>query len=131
MTSGPSRLSASHEPRGCILIVDDDQAIRETLRAALTDSGYDVEEAVDGQEAIDKMAGNTYQAVLLDLMMPNVNGQDVATLTQYFLDHEATRLIVMTARGRVDSSALYDAGVAQIIHKPFDLVEIERALEAS
>ena len=63
------------EPRA--LVVDDDEAIRNLLATLVAYQGYDVETAKDGQEAIDRLLGDGYSLVLLDLMMPKVDGYSV------------------------------------------------------
>ena len=61
-----------------ILVVDDEQAVRESLDRALRLEGYDVELAADGQEALERVAERTRpDAIVLDLMMPHVDGLEV------------------------------------------------------
>ena len=60
-----------------VLVVDDDGAIRGLLRSVLRRDGYMVEEAADGVEALEKMRDRAFGAILLDLMMPRMNGWEV------------------------------------------------------
>jgi CheY-like chemotaxis protein len=60
-----------------ILIVDDDLFIRELYEEIIQKSGYEVEVATDGVEAVDKIRNNTYSLILLDMNMPNLNGLGV------------------------------------------------------
>ena len=63
-----------------ILIVDDDQAIRATIKAILEDEGYDVEVASNGKEAIEKTQGESYNAALLDIRLPDIEGVELLKL---------------------------------------------------
>ena len=60
-----------------LLIVDDDKQIRELLAFDISHSGYIVDTAVDGQEGLNKALENHYDLILLDVMMPKMNGYDV------------------------------------------------------
>ena len=65
------------QPRKKVLVVDDDDAIRTMVERVLKREQYDVESARDGYEAIEKLNRNDYATVLLDLMMPRVDGHGV------------------------------------------------------
>lgn len=62
---------------GCVLVVDDDEALREIVAEAISDAGYDVEQAENGVEALDKMRQKAPCIVVLDLMMPVMDGWEV------------------------------------------------------
>jgi two-component system response regulator MprA len=109
-----------------VLVVDDDRAIRETLRYVLEDEGYIVEEAMDGLAALDLLRGaSAPHVVLLDIMMPRLDGVGVLKVVAH--DQRLASLnayVVITAnRYRLDSSAthlLADLGVP-VVPKPFDM----------
>jgi CheY-like chemotaxis protein len=110
----------------CVLVVDDDQAIRETLRLVLEDSNYVVLEAPDGQTAL-RMARESQErmVVLLDLIMPGFDGEQVLSAVAGD-DTLATRhvYILMTAAHKRLSPtlrALLEMVTAPIMQKPFDL----------
>jgi two-component system, OmpR family, response regulator CpxR len=67
-------VAISTAPKGEVLVVEDDFAIRETLRELLEDEGYDVSWASNGQEALDLLARRAPRVILLDLMMPVMDG---------------------------------------------------------
>ena|ERR1051326_1318908 len=108
-----------------LLIVDDDAPIRETLREALEDEGYEVEEAADGLAALEKLrASQEGMVVLLDHLMPKLDG--VAMLRTIQTDPRLARrhvYILLTARSRMTTS-VHDLATTlkvTIVRKPFDL----------
>lgn len=109
-----------------VLIVDDDRAIREMLRAVLSDAGYAIVEAADGVEAVDTLLLTSEQlVVLLDLMMPRMTGWDVlALLAQNDTLLHRHSVIVMTANPRA-LQAHVPSGLSlnaiPVLEKPFDL----------
>ena len=117
-------------PIGRILVVDDDEDVRNLLTAALTDAGYDVLTAADGEEAIVAAIRRPPDLIVLDLMMPRVSGW---TFTERYSREPGPHapIIVLTA---VSSTVLRlpEHGVARILPKPFSvdalLSHIERAL---
>ena len=113
-----------------ILVVDDERAVRESLRRALELEGYDVELAADGQEALDRLeAGPDPDAVILDVLMPAVDGLEVCTR----LRRSGSRLpvLMLTARAEVENRvAGLDAGADDYVTKPFALEELLARLRA-
>jgi DNA-binding response OmpR family regulator len=106
-----------------ILIVDDDDAIRTMVERVLRREKYDVEIARDGYEAIEKLARNDYGTVLLDLMMPRVDGHGVLQ----FLETQRPdppRVIVMTANMHGASATVSARPVFRVLAKPFDIREL-------
>jgi two-component system, response regulator FlrC len=101
-----------------VLLVDDDHAVRQSLGRALRSEGYAVIEAVNGQDALAKLAESTVDLVLLDLNMPVVNGWD--TLDQIKEINPFLPVIVITARPNQHHAAAR-AGVAAVLEKPLAL----------
>lgn len=84
-----------------ILIVDDDQPLRELYRERLTIAGYKVDEAADGQEALAKVQQNpSYAAILLDIMMPKMSGMDVLESLKTLSETKDIPILILTALGR-------------------------------
>ena len=77
-----------------VLIADDEKIVRDLLRAVLEHDGHTVEEATDGQEALDAHARSAYDVVIVDLIMPRKNGLD--TVLELRAQRPETRVIVMT-----------------------------------
>jgi two-component system, OmpR family, response regulator MprA len=107
-----------------ILVVDDEPAVRESLRRALSLEGYDVELAADGAEALDAVASQTGpDAILLDVLMPRVDGLEVARRLR--AKGVRTPILMLTARDEVqDRVAGLDAGADDYVVKPFALEEL-------
>ncbi|MEU6130875.1 response regulator transcription factor [Saccharopolyspora sp. NPDC047091] len=106
-----------------ILVVDDDRAVRESLRRSLQFNGYQVELAADGQQALDQLADQRPDAMVLDVMMPRLDGLEVARRLRSTGDD--LPILVLTARDAVsDRVAGLDAGADDYLPKPFALEEL-------
>ena len=106
-----------------ILIVDDDDEIRELLEFDIASSGYFVDTAKDGLEGLNKALNNTYDLVLLDVMMPKMNGFEVCkNIRQAKL---AVPILMLTAKGTIDDKTVgFDSGADDYLVKPFDIQEV-------
>jgi two-component system response regulator MprA len=112
-----------------ILVVDDDQAVRESLRRALILEGYEVELAADGTQALRSLSQSAPDAIILDLQMPDVDGLEVCRRLRALGD--ATPVLMLTARDAVgDRVEGLDAGADDYLVKPFDLNELFARLRA-
>ena len=112
-----------------ILVVDDDRAVRESLRRSLQFNGYQVELAADGQQALDWLADQRPDAMVLDVMMPRLDGLEVARRLRSTEDD--LPILVLTARDAVsDRVAGLDAGADDYLPKPFALEELLARLRA-
>ena len=106
-----------------ILVVDDEQAVRESLRRSLRFNGYEVLTANDGLEAVEAVRAKNPELLILDVMMPNMDGLEVCrTLRSEGWDRP---ILVLTARDGVsDRVAGLDAGADDYLPKPFALEEL-------
>ncbi|MDY6996197.1 MAG: response regulator transcription factor [Actinomycetota bacterium] len=112
-----------------ILVVDDDRAVRESLRRSLSFNGYSVELAQDGREALDLIASDRPDAVVLDVMMPRVDGLEVCR--QLRSTGDDLPILVLTARDSVSERvAGLDAGADDYLPKPFALEELLARMRA-
>ena len=114
-----------------VLVVDDERAVRESLRRALELEGYDVELAVDGEEALERLGAPiaAADAVILDVLMPGVDGLEVCRRLR--AGANAVPVLMLTARAEVDSRvAGQDAGADDYLPKPFALAELLARLRA-
>jgi two-component system OmpR family response regulator len=106
-----------------VLIAEDEPAIAEQLRAALGDAGYAVDVAADGDRADFLVATEHYDAVLLDLGLPRVDG--LTLLQRWRRDGVAAPVLVLTARGTWHEKVTgIDAGADDYVAKPFEIAEV-------
>ncbi len=113
-----------------ILVVDDERAVRESLRRALELEGYEIKLAADGEEALDRLQSDAQaDAVILDVLMPGIDGLEVCRR----LRRGGSRLpvLMLTARAEVENRvAGLDAGADDYVTKPFALEELLARLRA-
>jgi len=111
-----------------VLIVDDDDGIRASLRMALEDQGYRVDEAPDGETALDRVRSGAPDVVLLDLMLPGMDGFECCRQLRRTSD---VPVLIVSARGDShDVVAGLEAGADDYIRKPFDVPELSARLRA-
>ena len=112
-----------------ILVVDDERAVREALERALRLEGYEVASVADGQEALVSLAGRSVDAVVLDVLMPVLDGLETCRTLRRQGDD--TPVLMLTARHDVsDRVAGLDAGADDYLVKPFALDELLARLRA-
>ena len=112
-----------------VLVVDDDRAIRESLARALELEGYAVEVVVDGVEALARTRQEGFDALVVDVMMPGVDGLGVCRVLRTAGDR--TPILMLTARVETpDRVAGLDAGADDYLPKPFELDELLARLRA-
>ena len=112
-----------------VLVVDDDPAVRESLRRSLVFNGYQVELAADGEQALRAVADSRPDAVVLDVMMPRLDG--LATCRALRAAGDDVPVLMLTARDEVaDRVAGLDAGADDYLPKPFALEELLARLRA-
>ncbi|WP_110113009.1 response regulator transcription factor [Bacillus sp. CGMCC 1.16541] len=105
-----------------LLIVDDEERIRRLLKMYLEKEGYEIEEAEDGDEALDKALNNEYDLILLDIMMPGKDGIEVC---KYIREKKATPIIMLTAKGEEANRVQgFEVGTDDYIVKPFSPREV-------
>lgn len=106
-----------------IVVVDDEQAVRDSLRRSLSFNGYDIVTAEDGEQALEVIEREQPDLVILDVMMPKMDGLEVC---RHLRSHGDDRpILVLTARDGVsDRVAGLDAGADDYLPKPFALEEL-------
>ncbi|GGO76518.1 response regulator transcription factor [Nonomuraea cavernae] len=106
-----------------LLVVDDEPALREALQSSLEFEGYRVVTANDGQAALERLSGESYDAVLLDVMMPRLDGLTACRRLRATGNH--VPVLMLTARDAVgDRVSGLDAGADDYLVKPFELDEL-------
>ena len=109
-----------------ILIVEDEEPISNLIRMSLTKAGYHCEQAFDGESAADAIEGGYYDLILLDIMLPGINGYE---LLEYIKTKEIP-VIFITAMGDLDDRVKgLRAGAEDYITKPFEMLEVQARIE--
>ena len=112
-----------------ILVVEDEQDLNRILAKTLTAEGYSVDACFDGVEALDYLEGAEYDAIVLDVMMPRMDG--FSLLAQMRESGNETPVIFLTAKDSVpDRVRGLDAGADDYLVKPFDIVELIARVES-
>ena len=107
-----------------VLVVDDEQSLRKVLAATLQREGYEVQVAVDGEEALAALDRDGADVVVTDLVMPRMDG--LSLLRKVVARHPDVPVIVVTAHGRVDSAVeAMKAGAFDFVTKPFENAELK------
>jgi DNA-binding response OmpR family regulator len=119
----------SEKQRERILVVDDDEAIRLMVERVLRREQFHVESARDGFEAIEKLSRNSYGTILLDLMMPRIDGAGVLRFLEQHRPESNRAVIVMTANlsfaDEVESKPVF-----RVLSKPFDIRQLVKEVRA-
>jgi DNA-binding response OmpR family regulator len=117
---------AASAPR--ILLVDDEQSIQKLLAYPLRKEGYDVVSALDGREALDRLRDASFDLVVLDLMLPKVDGFDVC---RQIRSHSTVPIIMLTAKAEeIDKVLGLELGADDYITKPFSVREFRSRVKA-
>ena len=109
-----------------VLVVDDQEAIRDTLETALDDEGFTVETAANGREALDILERWKPCVILLDLMMPVMDGW--AFCAEQRRTGDTTPVVLLSAAGKLEAHAL-ELCAAGFIAKPFDIDRVITTIE--
>lgn len=111
-----------------VLIVDDEKLIVKGIRFSLEKDDYEVDTAYDGGEALEKAKENLYDVILLDLMLPVMNGMDVCRQIREFSE---VPIIMLTAKGEdMDKILGLEYGADDYITKPFNILEVKARIKA-
>lgn len=111
-----------------VLVVDDEKLIVKGLKFSLEQDGMTVECAYDGEEALEYAKNNTYDMILLDIMLPKMNGMEVCQQIREFSD---VPIIMLTAKGEdMDKILGLEYGADDYITKPFNILEVKARIKA-
>ena len=111
-----------------ILIVEDDERIRSSMRLALEDEGYEVEDVASGEDAVDRFADQPFDLVLIDLMLPGIDGFEACRPLRR---RAPCPIIMVTARSDThDVVAGLEAGADDYVTKPFVAKELAARIRA-
>lgn len=111
-----------------VLVVDDEKLIVKGIRFSLEQDGMEVDCAYDGEEALQKIKDNEYDIVLLDIMLPRLNGFEVCQQVREF---SAVPIVMLTAKGEdMDKILGLEYGADDYITKPFNILEVKARIKA-
>ena len=111
-----------------ILLVEDDENISNSVTAFLHEAGYDTDACLDGNEALEKFYNNSYHLIILDIMLPGINGHE---LLREFRKLSGTPVLMMTALGDDDNQVrAFDAEADDYVTKPFKIQLLLKRVEA-
>jgi two-component system, OmpR family, alkaline phosphatase synthesis response regulator PhoP len=112
-----------------LLLVEDEPGLVLTLRDRLTREGYSVDTSADGESGLERAAGEAFDLVLLDVMLPRINGLDV--LRELRKRGIETPVIMLTAKGQIaDKVVGLKLGADDYVTKPFEMMELLARIEA-
>ena len=125
----PASLARVAQALGRVLVVDDDEVIRQLIAVNLTLEGFDVVTAVDGQDCLDKVAAINPDVITLDVMMPRLDGWVTAMELRKNPQTSQVKVVLITARAQEDDRSLgRQIGVDAYLTKPFDPGEMIRVV---
>ena len=114
--------------KGSILIVDDDEDILEIFKMALLEEGYGVETAVSGMEALSKVKENNYDVAVLDMVLPDLQGDKLAL--EIKRQHDSVNIIFVTGYASMaDCINSLPIGVSDILLKPITQEELQQVVK--
>jgi DNA-binding response OmpR family regulator len=114
---------ASAGKGGRVLVVDDEPMVRDTLGQVLADEGYTVDTAVDGEDALDRVQEARPDAILLDLMMPGMNGRQFLQILRNEPAYVDVPVLIMTAVHGLEVN-LASIGASEVVEKPFNIDDL-------
>jgi DNA-binding response OmpR family regulator len=109
--------------RGRVLVVDDEPMVRDTLGQFLAEEGYVVDTAVDGSDALDRLRSARPDAILLDLMMPGMNGRQFLQALRDDPTYAQVPVLIMTAVHGLEVN-LASIGASEVVEKPFQIEDL-------
>ncbi len=114
-----------------VLIVDDDQLVRQIVQEILSDENYEIQLAKDGKDALESIHRDQPDIIILDIMMPIMDGLDVSKHLKSNRTTASIPIIMLTARTSIsDKFDGFDAGADEYISKPFDADVLQKRVKS-
>ena len=113
-----------------ILLVDDDETITTPFQLILQNAGYQVDIALTGQQALEKLEETDYQVAILDIILPDIKGEEIARKIRK--QNDDIRFIIITGYSEIDDGVeAIDVGIDDILLKPIEPDELLRTVKES
>jgi two-component system capsular synthesis sensor histidine kinase RcsC len=113
-----------------LLVIDDEAVLRSLLSDMLEACGYQADVAADGPSGLARFREGRYEAVITDLLMPGMNGLQVATEIR-MLDPEARIILLTGSAPALTYNRARESGVTTLLHKPIALADLKTAVDAA
>ena len=111
-----------------LLVVDDEEILLKGLKYSLEQEGYIIDDCVDGIEAYEKAMNNTYDLIVLDLMLPGMDGLEICRKIR---EKSMVPIVILTAKGEDTSKVLgLEYGADDYLTKPFNILELKARIKA-
>ncbi|GGJ74670.1 hypothetical protein GCM10008982_24870 [Anoxybacillus voinovskiensis] len=113
-----------------ILLAEDEEVLRMLVVDTLEDEGYEIDEACDGQEAIELIKENEYDLILLDYMMPIYTGLEVIQQVRELPEKKHVKIMMLSAKSQqADQQRVLEAGADYFMAKPYSPLELVKRIE--
>lgn len=113
-----------------ILLAEDEEVLRMLVVDTLEDEGYDIDEACDGQEALELIKENDYDLILLDYMMPIYTGLEVIQQVRNIPEKKRVKIMMLSAKSQqTDQQRVLEAGADYFMSKPYSPLELVKRIE--
>lgn len=113
-----------------ILLAEDEEVLRMLVVDTLEDEGYDIDEACDGQEALELIKENDYDLILLDYMMPIYTGLEVIQQVRNIPEKKRVKIMMLSAKSQqTDQQRVIEAGADYFMAKPYSPLELVKRIE--
>ena len=109
-----------------ILVADDDRALQILLNVILSRAGFEVDFASNGRTALAKAMADSYDAIMLDLVLPDMSGNEILQQLEKGRPESLKKIIVLTGAGRVVVDQIDGQRVRAVLRKPFDIQDVIR-----
>lgn len=115
-------------PKPCALIVDDNEINRDIFCASIGAAGYEVDQAINGQDALDKINHKDYHLIILDMQMPIMDGGTALRKLRYDLGKTDLVILVITANPHMIDEEIADLA-DHVMNKPIDVSQLQQLAE--